>query len=169
MPTAGCAWLGGNIASTTPTGSIAALAGVVGYFHLIPGEHELLTLYGRARGTFKDPNVLSAFLILPALFALQNVVTEGFWKSARNAIGLGIIALALLLAFSRASWGQFVFTSAFMLFLMYLTSDARSQRNRIILTAIAAVAAITLLLLFLLSLPSKKFSIAYTNCATSTE
>ncbi len=31
---------------------IASVAGVAGYFHLVPGEHDVLTLYGRARGTF---------------------------------------------------------------------------------------------------------------------
>src|SRR5579862_1516446 len=50
---------------------IASLAGIAGYFHLVPGEHDLLTLYERARGTFKDPNVYGAFLVLPALLALQ--------------------------------------------------------------------------------------------------
>jgi hypothetical protein len=135
-------------------GVVASLAGVAGYFHLVPGGDDLLTLYGRARGTFKDPNVLSAFLILPSLFALQNVVTAPFWKSLRNSLALGIIALALLLAFSRASWGQFVLTSVFMLLLMYLTSRSQPQRNRIVLTAIAAVAAMTVLLLVLLSFES---------------
>src|SRR5205807_3688293 len=47
---------------------IASLAAIGGYFNLIPGGHDLLTLYERGRGTFKDPNVLGAFLILPALF-----------------------------------------------------------------------------------------------------
>ncbi len=37
---------------------IAALAGIAGYFNLVPGGRDLLTLYDRARGTFKDPNVL---------------------------------------------------------------------------------------------------------------
>ena len=46
-------------------GMIAALAGIAGYFNLVPGGRDLLTLYDRARGTFKDPNVLGAFLILP--------------------------------------------------------------------------------------------------------
>ena len=36
---------------------IAALAGIAGYFNLVPGGRDLLTLYDRARGTFKDPNV----------------------------------------------------------------------------------------------------------------
>ena len=61
---------------------VASLAGIAGYFHLVPGEHDLLTLYGRARGTFKDPNVLSAFLILPALFVLQSLSRDRFGKSA---------------------------------------------------------------------------------------
>ena len=56
--------------------TIAATAGVAGYFNLVPGGHDLLTLYERARGTFKDPNVLGAFLILPALFVLQSVVSD---------------------------------------------------------------------------------------------
>src|SRR6266481_5916959 len=55
---------------------IAATTAIAGYFNLVPGGHDLLTLYERARGTFKDPNVLGAFLILPALFVLQSVVSD---------------------------------------------------------------------------------------------
>src|SRR5690606_17291321 len=107
---------------------IASLAGIAGYFRLVPSSlHELFTLYGRARGTFKDPNVLGAYLILPALFLLQTVVTQSFWKSLRSAIGLSIVGLAVLLAFSRASWGQLVLCSAFMLTLMYITTPSRAQ------------------------------------------
>ncbi len=57
---------------------IASLAGIAGYFHLVPGGYDLLTLYDRARGYLQDPNVLGAFLILPALFALQSVVSDQF-------------------------------------------------------------------------------------------
>ena len=102
-------------------GVIAALAGIVGYFHLLPGGYDLLTLYGRARGTFKDPNVLAAFLLLPALFTLQSVVSDRLGKSLRSSIAFAVIALALLLAFSRAAWGGLVITAAFMLALMVLT------------------------------------------------
>src|SRR5947209_6712072 len=70
---------------------VAAIAAIAGYFNLVPGGHDLLTLYERARGTFKDPNVLGAFLILPALFSLQSVVSDGFMKSFRNAIGFAIM------------------------------------------------------------------------------
>ena len=87
---------------------IASLAGIAGYFHLVPGGYDLLTLYGRARGTFKDPNVLGAFLILPALFALQSVVSTASESRSAAPSRFGIMALAILLAFSRAAWGQLV-------------------------------------------------------------
>src|SRR4030095_16106112 len=97
---------------------IAATAALVGYFNLVPGGRDLLTLYDRARGTFKDPNVYGAFLVLPALLALQSVVSDRFGKALRSAIAFGIISLAILLAFSRAAWGVLALTSALMLALM---------------------------------------------------
>jgi len=133
---------------------IASLAAIGGYFNLVPGGHDLLTLYERARGTFKDPNVLGAFLILPALFVLQDVVTARFGKALRSAIAFGVMSLAILLAFSRAAWGGLVLTSAFMLILMVLTSQSRGERSRIITTALLAVAGAVLLLAVLLSFDS---------------
>ncbi|HWZ37982.1 MAG TPA: O-antigen ligase family protein [Bradyrhizobium sp.] len=133
---------------------IASLAGIAGYFNLAPGGHDLLTLYERARGTFKDPNVLGAFLILPALFALQAVVTARFFKAFRNAIAFGIMSLAILLAFSRAAWGGLILTSAFMLALMVLTSQTRSERSRIVIMTVIAALGAVLLLAVLLSFDS---------------
>jgi hypothetical protein len=133
---------------------IASLAAIAGYFHLVPGEHDLLTLYERARGTFKDPNVLGAFLILPALFALQSVVSDRFGKSFRSALAFGIMALAILLAFSRAAWGGLILTAAFMLALMVVTSPSPAQRSRIVVMAVAAVILAAVLLAVLLSFDS---------------
>jgi hypothetical protein len=130
---------------------IAATSALAGYFNLVPGGHDLLTLYERARGTFKDPNVLGAFLILPALFVLQSVVSDGFRKSFGSAIALGIMALAILLAFSRAAWGGLAITSAFMLALMVLTSPSRAQRSRIMVMSVVAVLTVVLLIAVLLS------------------
>jgi len=133
---------------------IAAMAGIAGYLNLVPGGHDLLTLYERARGTFKDPNVLGAFLILPSLFVLQSVVSDGFRKSFRSTIALAIMALAILLAFSRAAWGGLAITSAFMLALMVLTSQSRAQRSRIIVMSIVAAVVVVLLIAVLLSFDS---------------
>lgn len=127
---------------------IASLAGIAGYLHLAPGE--MFTLYGRAAGTFKDPNVFGAFLVLPALFCLQSVVSDGFTRTLRSTMLLGIITLALLLAFSRAAWGLLAIAGAFMLLLMMLTSQTNRQRSRIVIMAIAAVVAVALVLVILL-------------------
>jgi hypothetical protein len=133
---------------------IASLAAIAGYFNLVPGGHDLLTLYDRARGTFKDPNVLSAFLILPALFVLQNVVTARFGKALRSVIAFVIISFAVLLAFSRAAWGGLILTSAFMLALMVTTSQSRGERSRIVIVTVLAILAVVLLLAVLLSFDS---------------
>jgi hypothetical protein len=133
---------------------VASLAAIAGYFNLVPGGHDLLTLYDRARGTFKDPNVLGAFLILPALFVLQNVVTERFGKALRSAIAFVIMSLAILLAFSRAAWGGLLLTSAFMLALMVLTSQSRGERSRIVIITVVAVALAVALIAVLLSFDS---------------
>jgi O-Antigen ligase len=135
-------------------GLVAATAGIAGYFNLVPGGHDLLTLYERARGTFKDPNVLGAFLILPALFALQSVVSDNIGKSFRSTIVLGIMTLAILLAFSRAAWGGLVITSAFMLAMMVLTSQSRGQRSRILVMAVIAAIVAVMLIAVLLSFDS---------------
>jgi hypothetical protein len=133
---------------------ITSLAGILGYFHLVPGGDDLLTLYGRARGLFKDPNVLGAFLILPALLALQCILLDRFAKAARATVMFGIIALAILLSFSRAAWGQLLVTSAFVVALSLLTSRTQSGRAKIVLIAVIAALAAALLLSVLLSFDS---------------
>jgi hypothetical protein len=133
---------------------IAAVSAIAGYLNLVPGGHDLLTLYGRGRGTFKDPNVLGAFLILPALFTLQSVVSDHFAKALRNVIAFIVMALAILFAFSRAAWGGLAITAAFMLAMMILTSKTRAQRSRIVLISVAAAVLLVLLIAVLLSFDS---------------
>jgi hypothetical protein len=82
------------------------------------------------------------------------VVSDSIGKSIRSAIALGIMALAILLAFSRAAWGGLVNTAAFMLALMVLTSPSRTQRTRIIVMTVVAIILVVMLLGVLLSLDS---------------
>src|SRR6202000_2862740 len=133
---------------------VPSVSAIAGYLNLVPGGQDLLTLYGRGRGTFKDPNVLGAFLILPALFALQSVVSDHFAKAARNAVAFGIMALAILFAFSRAAWGGLAITAAFMLAMMLLTSRTPAQRTRIVIISAVAVALLVVAVAALLSVDS---------------
>jgi hypothetical protein len=123
-----------------------SLLAIAGYFNLIPGAQEQLTLYSRARGTFKDPNVLGGFLILPAIYCLQKVIDEQARRALRNAVAFAIISLAVLLSFSRAAWGILAVTALMSVTLNFLTtSSARKKLRILILVMLAAgVAAATL-------------------------
>ncbi len=133
-------------------GVVAALAGVAGYFRLVPGGSDWLLLYDRARGPFKDPNVFSAFLVLPALLVLQRVIAGNFMQAARNALLLGLFAAALLVSFSRGAWGQMAFGALAVMALTFVTSRSPNQRMRVVLLAVAGLGAMVFLLAVLMSL-----------------
>ena len=88
------------------------------------------------------------------MFALQSVVSDPLGKSFRSTVALAMMALAILLAFSRAAWGGLAITAAFMLALMVLTSQSRPQRSRIVVTSVVAVGGVVILLAVLLSFDS---------------
>jgi hypothetical protein len=90
--------------------------------------------------------VLGGFLILPALFVLQSVVSDRSGKAFRCALAFGIMAFAILLAFSRAAWGGLILTSAFMLVLIVMTTRSSKERSRIVtMTLVAALLAVALI------------------------
>jgi hypothetical protein len=137
---------------TTMAGVFASLIGIAAYFHLFGGFSSHFLLYDRAQATFNDPNVLGAFLILPALLALQRILKSKFSDAARAAALFGLLAIAVLLSFSRAAWGQFAFTAALLMFLTFVTTRSPNERLRIVLIAIAGIAVVTLMLAALLSI-----------------
>jgi hypothetical protein len=79
-------------------------------------------------GTFNDPNVLGAFLVLPSLLALQALLAGR--RVARNALALLIMLVGLFLTFSRGAWGQLAFAAALLMALTYITSRSASERAR---------------------------------------
>lgn len=64
---------------------VASIAALIGYFNIVPSLHDILTEFGRARGTFKDPNVLGAFLVPAVLYVLNDVLTA---RPVRALFGL---------------------------------------------------------------------------------
>jgi len=87
-------------------GLVASLVAIAAYFHLFGGLSDLFLLYGRARGTFNDPNVLGAFLVLPALMTFQRMLTGRLSSALNAAILLLVMLAALFLSFSRAAWAS---------------------------------------------------------------
>ena len=109
---------------------IAGFAGLLGYFD-IAGLGSIFTLYGRAAGTFKDPNVLGPYLALPIVYVLQRILT-GQVGMARGLITLSIPLAALFFTFSRGAWGVLVVSTALMIALTFLTASSAARRRRFV-------------------------------------
>jgi hypothetical protein len=128
---------------------VASLAALIGYFHLLGSVSDVLVLYGRARGTFNDPNVLGAFLILPMLLLFQRVMAGRYM--VRSALVLPVLLAALFLTFSRGAWAQLVLAGTVLMALTFITSRSAHERLRIVFVAMAGILAITVLVTALLS------------------
>lgn len=130
-------WLFRGYVAAAVVVSFLALAG---YFGLFGGR---FVLYGRATGTFKDPNVFAAFLVLPGLLILQRMLAGRRSEFLGGGILLLLVMGGLFLSFSRAAWGQFVLCVMLLMLLTFATSRSPSERFRIVVVAImgAVVAA----------------------------
>ncbi|ADZ70358.1 O-antigen ligase family protein [Polymorphum gilvum] len=137
------------IASAT----LSALIGIVGYFHLLPGS-DFFTLYGRARGTFEDPNVFGPFLVLPAVLLIQRLLGSPFARNLSALMLLPILVLGVFLSFSRGAWAMLAI-AALVLYLLQLVSERRpAARLRLVLIGVAGVVAVAGLLAVALSIES---------------
>jgi hypothetical protein len=134
------------IASAWVVGIIALL----GYFD-VAGLGQYFSLYDRASGTFKDPNVLGPFLILPIVYIFQGVIL--FRTGFIAAMLLASVPLAaLFLSFSRGAWVHIVASIAVMMLLTLLTSRSQRERSRIVLLLIVALIGIAAMLALALSI-----------------
>jgi O-antigen ligase len=129
---------------------VASLVAIGAYFHAFGGHSEKFMLYGRARGTFNDPNVLGAFLVLPGILLFQRILAGR--RIVWNSLLLLVILSALLLTFSRGAWGVFVFAVTVAMMLTFLTSRSPAERFRIVVVALAGILVIVLFVAALLSI-----------------
>jgi hypothetical protein len=129
-----------------------ALFGILTYFHLLPGSDTFM-FASRSRSTFKDPNVLGAFLVLPTVLCLQRTMTGRLRDFLVGSLMTAVLAIELLLAFSRGAWGAFGVAVALMLGLTYLTCGSGRERRRIILIAALGTVVLGALIVVVLSLP----------------
>jgi hypothetical protein len=132
----------------TAAAVVVSLLAVAGYFGL---GGDAFVRYSRATGTFKDPNVFAAFLVLPGLLILQRILAGRRSAFIGGSLLLLIVMAGLFLSFSRAAWGQFVLCAILLMALTLLTSRSPSERFRIVVVAIAGVVAVAAFVAVLLS------------------
>lgn len=136
----------------TTAAVIVSVAAIGGYFHLFGAMSEAFLRYGRAKGTFNDPNVLGAFLCAPALFAFYRTLTGRGSAWLANVLLLTLFSAALLLTFSRGAWAQILFSAIVLMGLTFVTSSSPRDRLRIVLTAAVGTALLLCILLALVSI-----------------
>jgi len=132
--------------------TISALMGTLGYLGVIPG-HDLLTLYGRAKALFNDPNVFGPFLILPAMYALQRVLLG---RPKRAVIAGGVfmaIAVGVFASFSRAAWGHFAASAIAVYVICFFGVANAKEKVRMLLTALLGIMLMIVAIGGLLSIP----------------
>ncbi|NND48786.1 MAG: O-antigen ligase family protein [Rhizobiales bacterium] len=159
--------LGAIFGGTVVAALIAAIAGIVGYFELVPGTGDLFTLFGRARGTFKDPNVFAPFLMVPLLYAASRVI------AARLSAGMfwgGVCAtllFALFLSFSRGAWLNFAVAALVFTLLVTTALPDRRLTRRAGLFALMGVVVMALGIVW--ALGSDKISDLFAERAAVTQ
>jgi hypothetical protein len=121
---------------------IGAIAGIIGYFNLVPGAFEMLTKFGRASGTFKDPNVLGPFIVPAILYALHKVLNEPLRRTLLPGAMLLVLSFALLLTFSRGTWlNAAVAITLYVYFSMVFAPGSRHRLKMALLGSLALLAA----------------------------
>ena len=132
---------------------IASINGLIGYFD-VAGMGDAWAPIQRAQGTFKDPNVLSTFLVAPFVLLVQGFMLGTQRRPFLSAIALLIISAGLFFAFSRGAWVVSIGSVILIAGLTFITTPSAALRSRIILITIAGVLALAALLAILLSIPS---------------
>jgi len=125
----------------TAAAVIAALTGIAGYFSIVPNA-ELFTKFGRAAGTFKDPNVFGPFLVPATLYAVHHALQGSLRRALPPLMVAALLALAVFLSFSRGAWINLMVSAALYLGLAFLTAPSNGRRQKIALLAVLSSAAL---------------------------
>ena len=129
---------------------LATLCALAGYFQLIPGAYDLFTNYGRARGTFKDPNVYSAALAPALAFMTWNMLRADMRIALLSAGITLLLSIGLLVSFSRGAWLACAAAMGFLVWVLVVRSRRRADFYRLgtagMLGAIGLAASLMLVL-----------------------
>ncbi len=132
---------------------LSAALGIVGYLQLL-GIEDLFYKYGRASGTFQDPNVFGSFLTLGALYLIHGLLSGSTRWPLLSLTSLVVVMAGIFLSFSRGSWGGTVIAVAVMIGALYATSRSHALRRRIVTLGLVTVGFGAVALAGLLSIDS---------------
>jgi hypothetical protein len=110
---------------------IGAALGVAGYLDLFPGAFDLLTRYGRASGTFKDPNVFGPFLVPGLVTALHLWLVRPVSRGFLPLFAAALIMLAILFTFSRGAWAVTAIALAIYGYVYLHMAERNSERLKL--------------------------------------
>lgn len=129
-------WSGYVIASLVAT--VVGLASYAGVPYL-----DFAVDIDRVRGTFKDANVFGPFLIPPAIYLVWTIERSGVRRSLFSAAVVLLLALGILLSFSRGAW-----IACFISFTCYALIRLRLEgiKARVIVSATLCVLVAALVL-----------------------
>ena len=124
----------------------ASVTALIGYFNLVPGVYDIFTEFGRARGTFKDPNLLGAFLVPPLLYASNMALSARAGRAAMWAAAIPVLLLAILLSVSRGAWLNLAVSLLVLSGFMVVIASTNRERFRLVFgMAFAGLCAVGLL------------------------
>ena len=125
---------------------IATAAAFVGYFHVLPSAHDLFTNYGRARGTFKDPNVYGAALAPAIVYCAWLMLRETKLQAVLAATIALVLCVGLLITFSRGAWFSTALSLTILGWVAYISGRRRADSLRILIVAFAGSLALVVAL-----------------------
>jgi len=122
---------------------VSATIAVLALFVAFPG-HDFLVRGPRAQGLFKDPNVLGPFLVPAALMLLEETVAPRLLRArlGTKLVGLSILTIGILFAFSRAAWLNYVIGAFVMFCVLSLRRGGGRRAVTFVVSGISAAAVL---------------------------
>lgn len=131
---------------------LVSAVGILAYFRLIPGSDAFL-LYGRAKGTFQDPNVFGPFLMLPTYLLAQRLMTGRILSQLWTVAALAVLVLGIFLSFSRAAWGMLAVGLPLLAIMVSASFGTNRERLRLLGIVALGIGLLVVLIAVAASIP----------------
>ena len=126
--------------------AIACVLAIAGQLKLFPGAFDLFTLYGRGRGTFKDPNVLGAAIVPALAYVTWLAMRQNRLRAGLVMLVGAILVLGLLFSFSRGAWLAALIAVGLVVLIAGASGRRAADRTRLALLIFCGSCALVALL-----------------------